>query len=296
MTALFRGLVYASFVFLAVYLYQQGLLAVPTVRSSPLLIGSILLLGAGFITQTLAWWQVLRRTGHATGVPACVASMGLTVFNKYVPGKIWIVVGRAAYLAQRLDRPLGSMTALSLTDQILSLWAGLTIGAVGALLVGGLGSFGGLLLLSWVVVSLLLFVPSLHALAEWAARTVLRRPVAIPRVDLAAALAVLPWFLATWLFWAAGFSLLCSALSPAPVSAGIGLGFPLATTLAVMAVIAPAGLGVREGILASYLVLAGLAPATATALAVAARFWFLLGEVLLFVSGTVADRLATRGT
>ena len=192
-----------------------------------------------------------------------------------------------------------------MTDQILAVWAGLALGAVGALLVGGVRAFGGLLLLSWVVVSILVFVPSCHALVEWALSTVLRRPVTIPRLDLAAALAVLPWFLAMWLFWSAGFSLLCAALSPAPLSAGIGLGFPLATTLAVLAVVTPAGLGVREGVvtpaglgvregvLASYLVLSGLPPVTATSLAVAARLWFLLGEVMLFVAGVAADRFGS---
>ena len=293
MKAVFRGFVYVSVVFLAVYLWRQGLLTLPVVRSVPLLTISFVLLAAGVFTQTLAWRQVLRRAGYPTRVSACVASMGLTVFSKYVPGKIWIVVGRAAYLAQRLGRPLGDMTALSVTDQILVIWAGLAVGAVGALLVGGVRAFGSLLLLSWVVVSLPLFVTSCHALAEWALRTVLRRPVTIPRLDLAAALAVLPWFLAMWLFWSAGFALLCAALSAAPLSVSIGLGFPLATTLAVMAVVAPAGLGVREGVLASYLVLSGLPPVTATSLAVAARLWFLLGEVMLFVAGTAADRFGS---
>ena len=163
MTALFRGFVYASLAFLAVYLQRQGLLTLPVVQSVPLLTISFVLLAAGIFTQTLAWRQVLRRAGYPTRISACVASMGLTAFSKYVPGKIWIVVGRSAYLAQRLGRPLGDLTAFSVTDQILAVWAGLALGAVGALLVGGVRAFGGLLLLSWVVVSILVFVPSCHA-------------------------------------------------------------------------------------------------------------------------------------
>ena len=152
---LFRGLAYVSVVFVAVYLGRQGLLTLPVVRSVPLVTISGALLAAGFLTQTLAWRQVLRRAGYQTRMSACVASMGMSVFGKYMPGKIWVIVGRPAYLAQRLRRPLGEMTARSVTDQILAIWTGLTIGAVGALLVGGVGPLGGLLLLlSWMVLSL----------------------------------------------------------------------------------------------------------------------------------------------
>jgi uncharacterized membrane protein YbhN (UPF0104 family) len=75
------------------------------------------------------------------------------------------------------------------------------------------------------------------------------------------------------------------------VSPADGLAFPLAATLGIIAVIAPGGLGAREGVLVAYLVLAGQSVADATTVAVAARLWFLAGELALFVIGWLTDGL-----
>ena len=70
----------------------------------------------------------------------------------------------------------------------------------------------------------------------------------------------------------------------------VGLGFPFAGILGILAFFAPGGLGVREGILVGYLKLAGFATADAVTVSVASRLWVLIGEAFIFLVGFVLDK------
>ena len=68
------------------------------------------------------------------------------------------------------------------------------------------------------------------------------------------------------------------------------MGFPLAATIGVLAIIAPGGIGAREGILTGYFVLTGIPLETAVTISIASRLWFLIGESLFFIVGLMASR------
>ncbi len=59
--------------------------------------------------------------------------------------------------------------------------------------------------------------------------------------------------------------------------------FSAATTLGIVTVITPGGVGVREGALSALLVTQEFTWATATAAALAARLWFIAGETCVFL-------------
>jgi uncharacterized membrane protein YbhN (UPF0104 family) len=216
--------------------------------------------------------------------------MGLSVFGKYVPGKFWLILGRAAFIAERRRAPIGEVSTASLNDQFIGLWGGLLLGTIGLLWVGGIRLYGWLTLFAWLGMTLLVFSPLVHRLAEVLLSTLLRRTIKIPVLDLKSTMQVLPWVLGYWAAFAVGFYLMVRALSPPPIPLSVGLGFPLAGSLGVLAVMAPGGLGVREGIVVGYLTLAGIPLPQALTVSVASRLWFLLGEVTFFVSGVVANR------
>ena len=90
------------------------------------------------------------------------------------------------------------------------------------------------------------------------------------------------------------FHLLVVALAPNPVPLGVGFGFPLTITLGVFAAFAPGGIGVREGVMVGYLALAGIPPHAAAAISIAARIWFILGELFMFVVGLAASAWVKR--
>ena len=85
--------------------------------------------------------------------------------------------------------------------------------------------------------------------------------------------------------------MLVNSLTSMDVPLSVGLGFPLAGSLGVMAFIVPGGLGVREGALIAYLSLAGIAVPVATTISIASRLWYLVGEVFIFFVGWMADHI-----
>ena len=74
----------------------------------------------------------------------------------------------------------------------------------------------------------------------------------------------------------------------------VALAFPLATTAGIVALPLPGGLGLREGILVGLLAIVGFSVSDATAYAIVARLWFLLGETFMFVVGWQAHRGVSR--
>jgi uncharacterized membrane protein YbhN (UPF0104 family) len=72
-----------------------------------------------------------------------------------------------------------------------------------------------------------------------------------------------------------------------PLPFPIAFAFGLAGSIGIMAVFAPGGLGVREGILTGFLTLAGVDLPVATTIAVTSRLWFLAGELFIFLLAVV---------
>lgn len=294
MRSIFKWFVYASLIFLVYYIVRQGVLEVPQVHSLAILLTSFPVLIAGCWVGVLAWHRMLSKSDLSCSSTECLAGMGLSIFGKYVPGKVWVILGRAAYVAEKRRLPLATVSAASLNDQFIALWAGLLLGTIGLLWVGGLRVYGWLTLLSWIGISLLVFSPWFHRIAEALLKVVLRRDVEVPATRPRLTLQLLPWHLCYWLLWSVSFYLFVAALSPGMPALSVGLAFPLAGGLGVMAVIVPGGLGVREGIITGYLTLVGIPLTEAVTLSVASRFWFLIGEIVVFVAGVVADRRLKR--
>jgi len=282
-------LVIASLLFVLIYLYRVDHFAPVTIHSPLALAWSVAFLLAGFLGQGMAWFATVNESGFKASLSQCLAGSGLSIFTKYIPGKVFVVLGRAAYLTQRLGYPLSRMGMISLTAQLMALWTGLTLGTIGLLLGGGLPAWKATLAVVWVGLTIVVFSDVAHAAVERAVRLLLGKQVSIPSLRLRSVLTVMPWFFAFWISWAIGFQLLLVALrGDAPIVAG--LGFPFATTVGIVAVFAPGGLGVVEGVLVAFLVSVGFGAAEAATLSVVSRLWFLLGEACMFGVGLAASR------
>jgi hypothetical protein len=286
-----RYLVYVSLVFVVGVLYSFDYLRVPRVESYAILSLTIPLQLAGFASLVASWNVLLATSGCPIRFREGLAALGLAILGNYVPGKVWLIVGRAGYVANRRGYPLAKVSVLSLHAQLISLWTGLLLGGLGAFFVGGLRIWGPLILLMWLVLTLTIFSRRVHGLVAKLIGKLLRRHLSIPLLSLESAGIAAVWASLAWVCWSAAFYLFLIALGLSGVSAADGLAFPLAATLGVIAIIAPGGLGAREGVLVAYLVLAGQSAADATTVAVAARLWFLAGELALFVLGWITDVL-----
>ncbi|MBD3329760.1 hypothetical protein GF357_04685 [Candidatus Dojkabacteria bacterium] len=286
----FKYFAYISFVFLAIALIRADFLRMPQVRSWGSLIIAFVLAFGGFISQGLSWGKTLELHGIKTSKKEYIASTGLSIFGKYIPGKIWIILGRAGYIAARTGASEKDLGIISLKCQFISLWIGILAGMPILFIYEQFQMWAWLGVLFWLGLTFVLFTDLFSNLVEEAFKRILKMNLDIPRLSVADTIKVLPWFLATWLLWGFGFYFFGSSLVGGSLGLFSAFGFILSATLGIVAVIAPGGLGVREGVLIPFLMLTGLSKNDAGTVAMSSRLWFLIGEALIFLTAFVINR------
>ena len=259
----------------------------------------------GFQLLFGAWLLLLRRASlyEPRHLRAYLRIWWVSYMYRYVPGKVFLLVERIR-LGVAADIPYAIGAALPVIETILSLVAGC---AVSLLSVSYYASTANELLFS--IAALLGF--SIFVI-PYAYRRITRIPSVSRRypqlasIDLRTAdiLILLVPYIAHYLLFGLALFLFARGVHPLPWPALPGLCgiYALSHVISVLVVVAPGGIGVREGALA--IQLQNLVPAgVAGALAVGARIWFSLAELacLLFVVATCqqspasgdADRLGS---
>ena len=285
MSGWFKYFTYASFIFLVLALHKANYLVIPTVYSVYDLAVSFLFLFLSFWSGATCWRMILKKNNYHICEKESLASVGLTVFGKYIPGKVWAIMGRAAYIGQKKSLPIHKLAAISMDAQIITLWIGLVFGAFGLFLLGGLGAWGWSILLLWLVLTLLLFGKFSQVIGKFLMKRIVKKEINFPSLSFRHTLGILPWFVLYWALWTIGFYLLVKSLSDIDVPFSVGFAFPLAGTLGILAIVVPGGLGVREGAIVAYLSLAGLSLTLATSISIASRLWYVIGEISIFMVG-----------
>lgn len=286
----FNYFTYISFAFLLFALSRADYLRVPEVQNPLSLAGSLFLLFTSFLVASLSWQQLLHHSGLPIKYRSAVASTGLSIFGKYIPGSIWTIVGRSGYLATRQGYPLDQLTSLSVDAQAIRLWTGLLAGSLGFFYVDKLQQWSWVVLLTLGLLTAFLLTDIFHLLGEKLTKRFLNKPLKLPRLTIAQLIQVAPLFLFYWLCLNTGFYLLANSVAASSAPYFLSFGYALSSALGTMAIVAPGGLGVREGLLFTYLLLAGLSTPEATTLSVFSRLWFLLGEAFIFGIGAWLDR------
>jgi len=287
---LYKFFIYLSIFFLCIALYKFDYLHIPHIRSNVILLSSFPFLFAGFIGNAFSWKKVLDQANYPVEIKKSIASIGLSIFGKYIPGKIWMIIGRSAYISLKTGYNIKQLSLLSLNTQFITLWAGLLLGFVGLLVLGGDLLWGWTIIVVWLVLTTIIFSHSVHRMVIKIIEYIVKKEITLPQISFMEILTILPWFFAYWIFWSAGFYLLVLSISDTPISIMTGLGFPLSSTIGIIAFFAPGGLGIREGIMVCFLVLSGLPLPQATTIAVTARLWFIIGEIFVFITGWTIDK------
>ncbi|MBO0609162.1 flippase-like domain-containing protein [Myceligenerans salitolerans] len=258
-------------------------------------LAAVVVLGFVYVWCTLiAWRAVLADLGSRLSLRDAVSVFGLSQLGKYLPGGVWNVVAAAEIGADHRIPRHRSVASMGVAV-LVSVVSGAAVGAVALPFVsaGALGAWG------WVVwttpaIAVVLLPPVLNRLIGLALRIGGRAPLTRPLTwrGLAATTA---WSVAGWLVAGTQTWLLATGLGMTPSARTFALavgGWALAWTVGFLVVIAPAGAGVREVVLAG--VLAGSLPgAAAPALAV-----LVSRVVLTVVDGVLAGAglvLARRG-
>jgi uncharacterized membrane protein YbhN (UPF0104 family) len=282
--------IYVSVVFLLYALWREDYLQRPDIHNVYYLVISIIFLCIAYMTKSIVWREGLKLNGINVSFKDSIASTGIAELGKYIPGKLWVIVGRALYISQQADVPIEKTSTISFNVQLLVIWSGLLIGSIGLFLVPIPRSWVYLALAGWIFLSMVLFNRWFHYLIRRLVSRIMKRKIEIPIIDAWNAKRMLLFLLGDWLARMLGFYFLLASLSQIPVDPVIASGYPLAVTLGIIAIIAPGGIGVREGVIVIWLQAAGFSWELATTMAVATRIWSLIGELGIFFTGLVLKR------
>ena len=260
-----------------------------------LFIASCSLLLFGYFVSAALWGRLVTDLGGPP-LPAMAAVGIFMVANvgRYVPGKLWQIAGLAV-LAKRRGVPAATATAAAVLGQAMGLVAATLVG-LGALsaapdAVRRWGVPAARLLTGAAVVALL---PSaFNRLASLAFR--LARRDAPAGLDPGRAVVWLGLYVGNWLVYAFSFWVLAASLGVQGSPVAVGSAFAAAYVLGYLMIFAPAGVGVREGFLVTF-----LAPVMgvqgATVLAVVSRLWTTMVELIPAALFWVRELAAARET
>ena len=282
--------IYFSLIFLIVVLYKADYLEIPRIHSFVSLFFAFVCLLGGFLSNTLAQQRLLEKHSFHIGVREALAMEGLNIFSKYIPGKVWMIMGKAMYLADKKKYPAGELSLLFLHVHVVALWCGLLLG------ICGLWMNDALHLLSWMglgalgLFTLMLLSKTVYNLFLIPVNKVLKKNYHLPDLDFAKSMVLIPWLLGGWILWGCGFFFLAASITNQVFPFSIIFCFPLAGTLGILFVFAPGGIGIREGIITGYLMLLNISLPVAIMVSASSRLWFLAGEFFLFISGYLLSR------
>jgi hypothetical protein len=281
-----RILLYVSIVFIVYYLYKFDYLIFKEIHINVFFAtASVLLLWLGFFVSTLSWRKALKVHGLQISVPQAVYSHGISVFAKYIPGKIWVILGRASIISEK-GFSLSFASTISLKEQLVYLFLGLLISLMVLPFISVHILFTLMVFFTAVGLYLLLFVESIHRFILSALFKLVKKKFEVPFITFKDAVPFAKWILVYWSIWSIAFYLLTKSIIPeTPVLAAFA--FPVSVCYGLLAVIVPGGVGVREGILVLFLSSLGIDPAQAVTLSIIQRLWFITGEIYIFLVALV---------
>ncbi len=265
-----------------------------SIRWLPLVLSALPLM-LGLAVLALGWkWLLERMIGRPVPTLPALALHAESQIARYTPGKVGMPLVRMAG-APQLGAPVGAIASSVVLELLPFLSVG---GAVGflCLWLGSEHARGALALLGrWGIVGLALCSVGTLALVVLprkfypaALLRFLRAPGATPLIPAGAPLANVVY----WLTWALHGYLASLAVGAEPHAAYAASGlFVLAPIAGFLALITPAGVGVREAVVSVGLA-PTLGPAPAIAAALISRFASLLVDALGWFVGRALARRA----
>jgi uncharacterized membrane protein YbhN (UPF0104 family) len=242
--------VVALVVFLGVALQDTWADAGPRIRDADIgdLVIATALLGAYYCLFVVGWQWILRtldvRVSYAVALQAEMASM----LAKYVPGGVWTPAARVVWL-----RKAGTEAATPLVLSSILLEAGLSAVSGVGVFVAGLAIIGGA---DAPLVPLILFTAVVTVALQprvfrWLVTRVFRPfgGVELPELPYRVLLGLLGFYAFSWIVGGAAFLFLIRALggdAGADTIVFLGGTAAVGAIVAVLSIIAPSGLGVRE--------------------------------------------------
>ncbi len=251
----------------AFVLVQQWPAVAPQLRRLPVpvLVASTCCVLVAVLASMLSWRLVLSDLGGAVPVRQAARIFLVGQLGKYLPGSVWPLLTQVA-LGRAAGVPATTSAVAGIVAMGLAVATGLVVGLVAGV---GAGLGGGYAVVALVGAACALpFMLSAALLNRVVERglSILRRPALPRRLSSRVLYGSQLLVMVAWLAYGLHIWLLARALGPVGASDLVPItgGYALAMTVGMLVVLAPAGAGVREAVLALT-----LAPALGTEAALA---------------------------
>jgi uncharacterized membrane protein YbhN (UPF0104 family) len=285
------GFVVAFTAILGYFLRDVWAEALPLLREADLLyVGiSLVVLAAYYLLFVLGWQVILAGLGVRIGYPLALQAEMASMLAKYVPGTVWTPLARIVWLRRAGVRATAVVLGSIALEAGLSALSGVLVFAVGVLVVGGQGPEVVVPLAAFALVVGVLIHPRVFGPL---ARRIFRRfgGDAMPVLSYRLMLSLLAFYSATWLVGGVAVYFLVRSLGGDPGVSSIpflGGTAAVGAIVAVLSIVAPSGLGVREGSMYG-LLLAVTSPPIALGVTVLNRLAITIVEALLLALGLLA--------
>ncbi|MBT1630609.1 lysylphosphatidylglycerol synthase transmembrane domain-containing protein [Curtobacterium flaccumfaciens] len=233
------------------------------------------------VANMLSWRAMMSASGFRVRLAAASSIFFVGQLGKYIPGGVWSIAAQAELgRAHGLQRTGSAVAALA--SMLVSMVTAAVVGIVAVLLASSTGFATFWWLIPLIVVGLVCLTPPVLGRLIAVAFRILRRPAQDTTLTWTGTVMSLVWSLVMWLAYGVQATLVLrvfGADSPTLFPVAVG-AYAVAWLVGFVVVIAPAGIGPREGILVLLLgsVAGGSAP---LALAVISRVFMTIGDVML---------------
>lgn len=244
------------------------------------------------ITLASLWHYITKINGCSIKYEKAVTSYLYSILGKYIPGKVFMLAARLTYYKEE-EAPLSKVTVCFFIENVCTL-----LGAA-MLFIVSLFFFPNELLENYKWLTLLLIAAFFVCIHPKIINFVLRligkifkKNLEIP-MKYSQMLKVVLLFIGNWLIVGFGFFILTKSIYPAAewsqmlYCAGI---WGVSAIMGILAIFAPSGLGVREGIIVAGLMLI-MPQSDAMVISVVSRLWQTIPELLLVVMAFVYSRI-----
>uniref|UniRef100_A0A7V0Z630 Flippase-like domain-containing protein n=1 Tax=candidate division WOR-3 bacterium TaxID=2052148 RepID=A0A7V0Z630_UNCW3 len=249
-----------------------------------------------FLYGAYLWQKILSNLGEKISFKYSLSITGVSILGKYLPGKIWYAAGRVYFIKKLGVKEEKGFLSMALETGLLLL---------SSLIIFILSPFiyNFTTLRSYIFLAIILtiiFVIALHPFfADKIIKTIcgiLRRPFVELRYSYASMLFLTLLYGIAWIIYGIGFFFLINSFYPISYNKFIDLTsvFAISWNLGFIALFAPAGLGIREGILTLLLSLYFPKP-VAIIISLLSRLWITIAEILFalfslkFLPGRISE-------
>jgi uncharacterized membrane protein YbhN (UPF0104 family) len=258
------------------------------------LILSTLIFAFSYFIQIWAWYLITLKLGIAISIRETLESWFYSQMGKYLPGKVWLLLGRFYFYESKGKSKKAISIALYLETATILLAAGLLF-LTALIFFKEIKLFGYENRWGWLVVPFILAFVFIHPrilqkIVNWLFIRFKREPISLT-ITYPYVLFIFFVCILAWLVGGVGFYLFLVSVFPVSSQHLIFLTGALAisSTLGLIAIFVPGGVGVREGALV-YLLSFIMPGSVAVILSILTRLWMTLIEIGLIGVIYISDR------